>query len=76
MMHFGIPAYRLPREELDAEIERIEAMGVRIVLGHKVEDVRAERRAGGFDAAFVAIGAHCPSTSTSRRATRAGCSTP
>ncbi len=58
MMHFGIPAYRLPREILDAEVARIEAMGVEIVLGHKVEDVAAEMREGAFDAAFLAIGAH------------------
>ena len=58
MMHFGIPAYRLPRAELMAEIGRIEAAGVRIVLDHKVEDVLAEQAAGGFDAVFIAIGAH------------------
>jgi formate dehydrogenase beta subunit len=58
MMHFGIPAYRLPREILDAEIRRIEAMGIRIVLNHKVDDVLAEKTEGGFDALFVAIGAH------------------
>ena len=38
MMHFGIPKYRLPREVLDAEIERIAALGVEIVLNHKVDD--------------------------------------
>jgi formate dehydrogenase beta subunit len=58
MMHFGIPAYRLPRDILDAEIRRIEAMGIRIVLNHKVEDVLAEKAEGAFDAVFVAIGAH------------------
>jgi formate dehydrogenase beta subunit len=58
MMHFGIPAYRMPRDILDAEISRIEEMGVRIVLNHKVEDLLAERDAGNFDAVFVAIGAH------------------
>jgi NADPH-dependent glutamate synthase beta subunit-like oxidoreductase len=58
MLHFGIPAYRLPRADLMREIARIEAMGVRIVLNHKVTDLVAERQAGGFDAAFVAIGAH------------------
>jgi formate dehydrogenase beta subunit len=57
MLHFGIPAYRLPREILMQEIARIEAMGIRIVLNHKVEDVLAEQQAGGFDAVFVAIGA-------------------
>ncbi len=58
MLHFGIPAYRLPRSDLLAEIARIERMGVRIVLNHKVTDVLAERDAGGFDAVFAAIGAH------------------
>ncbi len=58
MLHFGIPAYRLPRADLMAEIARIEQMGVRIVLNRKVTDVLAERDAGQFDAVFVAIGAH------------------
>ena len=58
MMHFGIPAYRLPREDLMKEVRRIEAMGVQIVLNHKVEDLLAERDAGHFDAVFAAIGAH------------------
>ncbi len=58
MLHFGIPTYRLPRADLMQEIARIEAMGVRIVLNHKVTDLLQEKQAGGFDAAFVAIGAH------------------
>lgn len=58
MMHFGIPAYRLPRAELMGEIRRIEAMGVKIVLDHKVEDVLAEKESGRFDAVFIAVGAH------------------
>ena len=58
MLHFGIPAYRLPRADLMSDIRRIEAVGVRIVLNRKVEDVLAERNAGRFDAVFVAIGAH------------------
>ena len=57
MMHFGIPAYRLPRAELMAEIGRIEQLGVPITLNRKVADVIAERDAGGFDAVFIAIGA-------------------
>ena len=57
MLHFGIPAYRLPRADLLAEIARIEKMGVKIVLNHKVGDVLAERDAGRFDAVFIAIGA-------------------
>ena len=58
MLRFGIPAYRLPRAVLDAEIDRIEQMGVRFVLDHKVRDLLAEKKQGGFDAVFVAVGAH------------------
>ncbi|TNE61597.1 MAG: FAD-binding protein [Bacteroidetes bacterium] len=58
MMHFGIPAYRLPRNILNQEIKRIEDMGVRITLNHKVEDVLLEKSEGHFDAVFVAVGAH------------------
>ncbi len=58
MMRYGIPSYRLPREVLDAEVERIRRLGVRITTGHRVQDLEAERREGGFDAVFVAVGAH------------------
>jgi NADPH-dependent glutamate synthase beta subunit-like oxidoreductase len=58
MIQFGIPAYRMPRDELRAEIQRIEDFGVKITLNHRVDDLLAEKEAGGFDAAFVAVGAH------------------
>jgi len=58
MMRYGIPAYRLPRDVLDVEIERIAALGVAMVADHRVSDLEEERREGGFDAAFVAVGAH------------------
>ena len=57
MLHYGIPAYRLPRTDLMREIARIEAFGVKIVLNHKVDDLLAEQAAGNFDAVFVAVGA-------------------
>jgi len=57
MMHFGIPAYRLPRNILDGEVARIIDMGVELVLNHKVADLDEEMKAGKFDAAFLAIGA-------------------
>jgi NADPH-dependent glutamate synthase beta subunit-like oxidoreductase len=57
MLHFGIPAYRLPRADLLKEVRRIEAMGVKITLDHKVEDILAEQAEGRFDAVFIAIGA-------------------
>ncbi len=58
MMRFGIPKYRLPREVLEAEIARITGMGVVLRLDTKVEDLQETMRAGGFDAAFLAVGAH------------------
>jgi 2-oxoacid:acceptor oxidoreductase delta subunit (pyruvate/2-ketoisovalerate family) len=58
MMRFGIPQYRLPRDVLDAEVKRIEDMGVTIHLNHKVDDVLATMQQGAFDAVFLAVGAH------------------
>ena len=58
MIHFGIPAYRMPRKELQQEIRRVEDMGVKITLNHRVGDVLKEKAEGGFDAVFIAIGAH------------------
>jgi NADPH-dependent glutamate synthase beta subunit-like oxidoreductase len=47
---------RLPREVLDGEIARIEAMGVPLHLNSRVDDLEAAMH--GFHAAFVAVGAH------------------
>ncbi|MDZ4747711.1 MAG: NAD(P)-binding protein [Saprospiraceae bacterium] len=58
MMHFGIPAYRLPRNILMEEINRIEKAGVKIRLNYKVQDIAAEKSAGYYDAVFIAVGAH------------------
>jgi NADPH-dependent glutamate synthase beta subunit-like oxidoreductase len=57
MLRYGIPKYRMPREKLNAEIQRIVGMGVEIRLNVRVEDLAAEVKNGGFDAAFVAAGA-------------------
>ena len=57
MMRFGIPAYRLPRDVLDAEVGRILAMGVNWEGGQQVTDLEAAMADGGFDAAFLAVGA-------------------
>ena len=56
MMRFGIPSYRLPRGILDAEIRRIEEMGVSLEYNAKVENVEDEL--GKWDAIFLAVGAH------------------
>ena len=58
MMRFGIPKYRLPRDILDGEIARIVGMGVAVKLDSPVTDIPEQMKKGGFDAAFVAVGAH------------------
>jgi len=57
MLRYGIPKYRMPREKLNAEIQRIAEMGVEIRLNTRVDDLASEMRRGGYDAAFVAAGA-------------------
>ncbi len=58
MMRFGIPKYRLPREVLDAEIARILDLGVTLKLNVKVTNIVEAMVMHGFDAAFLAVGAH------------------
>ena len=58
MMRFGIPQYRLPRHVLDAEVQRIKDLGVQIHYNTKVENVLDAKTQGGFDAVFLAVGAH------------------
>lgn len=58
VMRHGIPDYRLPRDVLDGEIDRILAMGVDLVCGAPVrspEDLRRLRAT--HDAVYVATGA-------------------
>ncbi len=58
MMRYGIPEYRLPRDVLDAEIDRLVNLGVQIQTRTWVKDLLREQREGRFDAVFVAVGAH------------------
>jgi len=58
MMRFGIPKYRLPRDVLEAEVARILALGVELRLNTKVTKILETMKAGRFDAAFLAVGAH------------------
>ena len=57
MMRYGIPRYRLPREVLEAEVQRIIDMGVELRLNARVDDVLALKAAEHFDAVFLGIGA-------------------
>ena len=58
MMRLGIPKYRLPRDVLDAEMQRSVELGVAVRLNTKVSDIAPAMQDGGFDAAFLAVGAH------------------
>ena len=57
MMRYGIPTYRLPREVLDAEIQRILDVGVTLESSKSVADVEQTMAEEGFDAVFLAVGA-------------------
>jgi NADPH-dependent glutamate synthase beta subunit-like oxidoreductase len=58
MLRYGIPDYRLPPEVLDAEIERIVALGVELRLNTAVgSDVPVEKIYDRHQAVFVGIGA-------------------
>ncbi|MBI4285422.1 MAG: FAD-dependent oxidoreductase [Chloroflexi bacterium] len=57
MMHYGIPDYRLPKNELKADIDEIRALGVDIRTNTRVESVD-KLLEQGYDAVFVALGAH------------------
>jgi NADPH-dependent glutamate synthase beta subunit-like oxidoreductase/NAD-dependent dihydropyrimidine dehydrogenase PreA subunit len=62
MMAVGIPSYRLPREVIQREVERIERLGVEIQLNtpigpggkYTLDDLFAH----GFQAVFIGVGAH------------------
>jgi formate dehydrogenase beta subunit len=53
----GVPEYRLPKEILEFEIDRIIRTGIKIRLNYKVQDILMEKEAGKFDAVYLAIGA-------------------
>jgi len=57
MMRVGIPQYRLPRDILDAEIDFIRQAGVEIKTDTRVDSLDSLREQG-FDAVFLALGAH------------------
>lgn len=58
LMRYGIPAYRLPRDVLDAEIGRIVALGVAVRCGAAIDTPAAlEQLRAAHDAVYLAPGA-------------------
>lgn len=57
MLRYGIPAYRLPKEVLDQEIDNILSLGVEAKTGTRVGGEIKWEELNKFDAIFVATGA-------------------
>ena len=59
MLRYGIPAYRLPREELDHEIDVLKQTGFTTKTDVSIgKDVSLKELDENYDAIYVAIGAH------------------
>jgi len=61
MMRVGIPRYRLPGDVLDAEIDAIKQLGVEIKTNARVDSIDSLRQQG-YDAIYLALGAHAGAT--------------
>jgi len=59
MMRVGIPAFRLPYDTLEKEIQRIKDTGIKIQLNTRVgKDISLSELKSSYQAVFIAIGAH------------------
>ncbi|MEL3908955.1 MAG: NAD(P)-binding protein [Treponemataceae bacterium] len=59
MLLFGIPAYRLPREVLSAEIQCLLDTGIEVKYNTKVgKDISLGNLKENYDAVYISIGAH------------------
>ena len=59
MLALGIPSFRLPRQLLNAEIERMRAIGIEIKLNSPIgKDISFDDLRKNYAAVFLAIGAH------------------
>lgn len=57
MLTTGIPAYRLPRDIIQSEIDDIMKLGIELRTNTKIEDIDGLMKQG-YDAVLLAIGAH------------------
>ena len=58
MSRYGIPGYRMPRDVMDGEIQRIVDMGVEIRMNTRVgRDISFEQLEKDYDAILLAVGA-------------------
>jgi NADPH-dependent glutamate synthase beta subunit-like oxidoreductase len=57
MMRVGVPEYRMPYDRLQHDVDRILEHGVELLLNHRVDDAPGLLHQG-YEAVFVAVGAH------------------
>lgn len=61
VLRYGIPAFRLPKDILDYELNHLEELGVEIKLNHVVgQTVKFEQLKEKYDAVFLGTGAGAP----------------
>lgn len=62
MLRYGIPAYRLPREMLQMDVDNILSTGVKVHLNSRIGSgegqISMEQLRADYDAVFISIGAH------------------
>ena len=59
MLRYGIPSYRLPREELQKDIDAILATGVEVRCNVTIgQDISLAQLNNDYDAVYISIGAH------------------
>jgi NADPH-dependent glutamate synthase beta subunit-like oxidoreductase len=62
MLRYGIPSYRLPDSYLDADIDVILSLGVKVERSAIGKDFTLEQLRERYDAVYLAIGAHAGKT--------------
>ncbi len=65
MLRYGIPAYRLPPDLLEKEIDQIRVLGVQIHTNTKVDSIEEFRK--NYDAVFLGLGTQKAATAADRR---------
>ena len=59
MLRYGIPSYRLPREELQKDIDAILSTGVTVKRGVMVgQDISLAKLHKDYDSVYISVGAH------------------
>jgi|GEM_PF-205227 len=59
-VRFGVPAFRLPREVLDEDIDAIIQSGIEVQLGTAIDARRLDQLCQQYDAVVLAVGANKP----------------